>query len=506
MTAGQPSIMQRTAHGASWMLAWRSINRLLGLISTLILVRILTPDDFGIVSLAFAFSTALETMSTIGTETQLVRSPQLDQAMYDTAFTMNLCRAGFLMALIMLAADPAAWWFGDARLAGVLQAIALLSGLSGLNNIRLIDFQRDLDFRREFVALGVPRLIQAVSTILAALLLRSYWALIVGLFTGRLCGIAFGYLMKPHLPRLTFSAWRSLVSASLWTCAIGIALMVRDRVDIFVIGRNFGTTAAGLWTITVEIASLPLTELIGPIARAAMPGFAATLRGRDASNIRETLVRVLALVALLATPVGTGLSLVSGPLVAVALGARWREASQLIGLTAILFTPIALGLICNSFLIAHGRFRRIFFISASAALIRLVAVLAVGQYWGLPGVAASVGASVWAEQFLLATACLRSATVTPMEVLRHLWRPLMAAGLMVAVLAATGLGWVAPPDQGGLMLLLAGASLGAVTFTLSLVALWLLSARPAGPEPDLLELASRFVGSLLRTARRLLFV
>jgi O-antigen/teichoic acid export membrane protein len=485
------------------MLAWRSINRLLGLISTLILVRILAPEDFGIVSMAFAFSTALEAMSTIGTETQLVRSPRIDRAMYDTAFSMNLCRALLLLALIMLGAEPAAAWFGDARLADVLRAIALLSGLAGLNNIRLVDFQRELDFRGEFIALGVPRLLQAACTVAAALLMRSYWALIVGLFAGRLGGIAFGYLMKPYLPRLTFSAWRLLVAASLWTSGISIALMVRDRVDMFVIGRSFGPAAAGLWAITVEIASLPLSELVGPIARAAMPGFAATMRSADAAEVRETLVRVLALVWLLAIPVGTGISLVSGPLVAIALGPNWDAASPLIAVVAILLSPFALGLICTAFLVAHGRFRRIFFISAASAAFRLVAVLAVGRHWGILGVAASVGVSIWAEQLLLAMACLGSTAVAPGAILRQIWRPPVAAALMATALIVTRLGWIAPPDQAqALVLLLAGCALGMATFTSALLALWFLSGRPSGAETDLMDLAWRFLHPALRTVRR----
>src|SRR3954467_1306308 len=100
--AGTPSVAQRAAMGAGWIIAWRMATRNLGLLSTLILVRLLEPADFGLVALATGFISAIDALSAIGVEDALVRTPVLNRDTYDTGFSLNLMR-GLLTALLVAA-------------------------------------------------------------------------------------------------------------------------------------------------------------------------------------------------------------------------------------------------------------------------------------------------------------------------------------------------------------------------------------------------------------------
>ncbi|MGH7100237.1 MAG: oligosaccharide flippase family protein, partial [Stellaceae bacterium] len=71
--ARQGSILQRTAHGAAWVIAWRVVRRLIGIINTLILVRLLTPADFGLVALGYGFVSGLDVLCTLGVEQAIIR-------------------------------------------------------------------------------------------------------------------------------------------------------------------------------------------------------------------------------------------------------------------------------------------------------------------------------------------------------------------------------------------------------------------------------------------------
>ena len=113
---GTPSVGSRVAKGTGWVVAWRIASRNLGLLSTLILVRLLKPEDFGLVTLAAGFTNSVEMLSTIGVQDALVREAAPTRDMYDTAFSINLVR-GLLTALIIVAiAWPTADFFGDAEL------------------------------------------------------------------------------------------------------------------------------------------------------------------------------------------------------------------------------------------------------------------------------------------------------------------------------------------------------------------------------------------------------
>jgi O-antigen/teichoic acid export membrane protein len=506
MTEPSSSIIERTARGAGWMLAWRMLNRGLGLASTLILVRLLAPDDFGLISLAFAFSTTLDACATIGTEAQIIRSRDPGRSFYDTAFTMNVMRAALLALLTAAAAGVAARWFGDPRLENVLYVVAVLSLLQGFANIRLVAFQRDLRFDKEFLVLGVPRLLQTLATVGFAFWLRNYWGLLAGMLVGRGAGIMFGYALYPYLPRPTLREWRQLLAPSLWTWGISVAMIVRDRTDSFVIGRTFGTAAVGLYAVSVEIASLPLTELINPVSAAAMPGFAASLRAQDTHETRATYLRVLALTVLLAVPIGVGLSAVASPLVMLALGSRWQDAGALIAIMGLMFIPIAPGMVANALLVAHGRFRLLFQVMVAAAISRLVFVIGIGRHHGLTGVAMSVGMSVLIEQGALLAMAARTMRIGPGVLVRQAWRPAASAAVMAALLAAAGLGWtVAPPDAGAATLqLIAAMPLGAAAFLVAAITTWLAAGRPDAAETDILKMLTRTARTLGGSARALM--
>src|ERR1700684_2746347 len=115
-TSHPESLLIRTARGAGWVMAWRLGMRILGLVSTLVLVRLIQPADFGIIALATSFMQTLDGMLTLGTEEAVIREATPGQSFYDTAFTLNLLRGASVTLLVAALAWPAAGFFGDPRL------------------------------------------------------------------------------------------------------------------------------------------------------------------------------------------------------------------------------------------------------------------------------------------------------------------------------------------------------------------------------------------------------
>src|SRR5882757_3603238 len=93
------SVLASTVRGAGWVIAWRLGMRVLGLISTLVLVRLLVPSDFGLLALAASFSQTVDGMMTLGTEEAVIRQTNPDRSVYDTAWTLNVIR-GLTVAAI----------------------------------------------------------------------------------------------------------------------------------------------------------------------------------------------------------------------------------------------------------------------------------------------------------------------------------------------------------------------------------------------------------------------
>jgi O-antigen/teichoic acid export membrane protein len=118
------SILSRTARGAGWTIGWRFSTRLVGFCSTLVLVRLLTPDDFGIVSLAAGFFRALDSVAGFGVEGAIIRADRADRAIYDAGFTINVVRGAFTSVVLIVCATPLSRFFDNAHLVDVIYVLA----------------------------------------------------------------------------------------------------------------------------------------------------------------------------------------------------------------------------------------------------------------------------------------------------------------------------------------------------------------------------------------------
>ena len=272
------SITSRVVRGAGWMMAWRVVTRSLGFVSVLVLAGLLTPADFGIVVLESAVTGAIDSMSQLGVRDALVRLPEERREYYDTAFTLQVGR-GVLTALLIVGMSLfSTSVLAEPRVRPVLLVLAGLSFASGFENIGVVAWSRALDFRRQFVIQAAPRVVGFIVTTALAVLLRSYWALIIGSAVSRLLGVGMTYLLSPHRPGFGLAGWRYLLHFSFWSWAGSLAIMVLARADPFLLGPVLGVAGLGLFMLACDIAFLPVTELLEPACSALFPGFALANR------------------------------------------------------------------------------------------------------------------------------------------------------------------------------------------------------------------------------------
>lgn len=491
----EDSIATKGLHGAGWAFCWRLATRILGLVSTLILVRLLAPGDFGLVALASAFAGAIDALSNIGAEYALIREKSPDRALYDTAFTLNLLRGAITGACIAVAAVPVAAFLNEPRLGPVLWVLAAVSALASGENIGVVDFRRQFAFAQEFKLFLVPRIFGIATNIACALLLRSYWALVFGVAVTRIGRLVFSYMMHPYRPAISLRAWRQLIGFSFWVWAGSMVSLIRGRSDSFVIGRLLDPTRVGFFTVGTEVAALPATEVLGPVARSLFPAFAA-LEHR-AGSMGHAFLRVVSAVMIIVMPACVGLSLLADPLIKLAFGPGWLEAIPVVRIVAVTGIFYVITQTAGNALGARGEMRLMFWLSVPGASVRipLMAIMVITN--GL------LGASL-AQLLLLAIETLFYAVVTARrldfrvkDVIVCMWRCIAATLSMTLVLAGSGLGWADfNGDQMALVLYLVGSSLlGVAVFVATLGMLWLGAGRPDGAETML-------VGTIIRQLAR----
>jgi O-antigen/teichoic acid export membrane protein len=486
------AVLAKTAKGAGWVIGWRMATRILGLISTLVLVRLLQPADFGLVALSASFAQAIDAFSMIGVEDAVIRERAPTREVYDTGFTLSMLRGVLTGTLIAALAYPAAEFFSEPRLAEIVLVLGMATFLDGFANIGTVDFRRNFTFDKEFRFWILPRVLAIIAAITTAFVFRTYWALVVGIMSQRVLRVVFSYVMHPYRPRLSLRAWRHLVGYSLWTWATGVAVLVRDRADSILIGRLLDPTHVGIYSVGFEMASLPTTELVEPLCRASFSGFTAARH--SGLSPTETYLRIVSGAVLLTLPAGLGISLIADPIVKLAFGSGWVAATPLVQVLGVAGCATVLGNIGATLFRAHGRLTTTFRITLASVCLRVALLLAGISYDGLVGAGIGAGLAIAAEQLLYVVTIFRRFDLRLADLLDRIWRGLLAAVAMAGVLSATGLGWTASAattPAGYAADAVCGALLGAAVYVGVLLGSWLISGEPPGAEADAVALVRK---------------
>lgn len=145
-------------HGSFWMILLRWTLRLIGLVSTIILARLLTPADFGIVSMAMIVVGILEVLNQTGQQLAIIRLEHPTRDDYDAAWTISALVGVIIAVAILIVAPFTQSYFHEPRAVIVMQCLALRAFLSGLENVGVVDFRRDVRFDRFFTYNAYPKI------------------------------------------------------------------------------------------------------------------------------------------------------------------------------------------------------------------------------------------------------------------------------------------------------------------------------------------------------------
>jgi lipopolysaccharide exporter len=480
------SLGRTLARGSAWMIAFRLLDRSIGLISVLVLARVLTPADFGLVAMATALIAFVELFGMLGLEVALIQRPGATREHFDSAWTMNVLIGAGVALVLLLCAWPLASFYGDPRLIALVAFLGLGPLIQGCENIGVVAFRKELNFDREFRFLLSKRLLSFAITVALALWLRSYWALAIGMVSGRVTGIAISYALHPFRPRWSLSRAGDLLHFSIWLVAQNVFVFLKDRGPDFIIGRFAGAHALGMWSLANELSNLVGTELIQPMNRAALPTYSRLAEDRAA--LSAAYLSAAGLVAVLVMPLVVGLAAVAPLVVAVLLGPQWHDVGPLISLLAFHGLTDVFLRTAASAVLASGRPVVYVKIYALQACVLLPLSFWLTREYAVQGaVIATVGTALGLLP-LNATLVARALGVSGRQLLASVWRPLLAAAVMygVTVLAQPPIDAATLTAGRALLLLALYVPLGAATYIVVELSIWMLCGRPSGAEATLL--------------------
>ena len=485
------NIREKVAIGATWTVMMRVSIRVIGLISIVILARILTPDDFGIVALAGTLVLALEMLTAFGFETTLIRKRNVSADDYHAVWTLSLCRGVVLMFAIALLGPFAADVFDEPRLTDVFLMIALVPIIQGAANVGVVDFQRNLEFRKEYIVEVATKSVAFASTLVLAFAWKDYWAMIYGTVISEVFRTIVTYIVHPFRPKLTVRGAAPILSFSSWLLVINTMKFAINRSDKFIVGRFTNIATLGEYSLAFEISNLATSELVAPIRRAFLPGFAQVAHNK--SMLRQLYLDGFGLVLFIGAPIAGWIAATSSVIVPTVLGDKWLSTIPLLQLLALCGVFRVVTANTNPLLIALGKPKVIALRLALTMTIAIPLLLWLTKLNGAMGAALAVTITAFIAQLLNVTIVKKELEITLWHLLRPIWRSLLAT-IGMYLLLREFLTIIDLPSHGfvGVAVLLMCALVGLTAYIMIALGTWTIAGRPYGAERLLLDFLANF--------------
>jgi len=344
MSQDEKSVGHQVAKGAVWMVAARLAVKGIGIVSIMILARVLTPDDFGVIALASSIYAMIELMRSMGFDTVLIQNQNAGREHYDTAWTLQIIFSTIAALAMVIISQPLANYYGDERLAPVLWVMGCMTFLNGLANIGVVEFRKKMTFNKEFIFQVLVKLSGFIVTIPLALYWKSYWAMLMGMLVTRVVTLWLSYHMQSYRPKLSLSVYKEILGFSAWLFLNNVLKFMGLHGQNFITAKLAGSGGLGVLSISTEIGMLVSNELVAPINRAAYPGYA-----KVAGNVKELkslYLKILSHVALVSSFGGFVIASTASVFVPVLLGDKWMESIELLQIISI--SGVLVGLNSNA--------------------------------------------------------------------------------------------------------------------------------------------------------------
>lgn len=384
------STLARTAaRGALATLSAQGIRVVLQLLSVVVLARLLTPHDYGLIAVVLVLVGLGELLRDFGLTAASIQAPELSRGQRDTLFWINAGIGLVLAGLLLAAAAPLAALTGEPAMGPIAQWLSLALVLSGLATQHRASLMRDLRLSALAVIDVASAAIALAAAIAFAALEGSYWALVLQQLVAAgvmLVGVVAAGRWIPRPPSRRHDV-RALVGFGGRLVAAGLVQYAAKQVDTVLVSARFGTAAVGLYDRAQHVVLTPLAQVRSPLQSVALPVLARVQRDQPRFEAYVTAAQ-LALGYLIGLPIAM-LAGLAEPIVAIMLGDRWMPAAPLLRMFAIAGLLSTLSFVGYWVYLARGLGAELLRYTLVTSALR-IASIAIGACFGLVGVAVAI--------------------------------------------------------------------------------------------------------------------
>lgn len=335
--------LKKSLISVSWVSAFRVVYRLLSIVRTMILARLLSPTqfgDFGVASLVLAL---VEIFTETGINVFFVQQDEDDTITkyVSTAWVISIVRGMIIAGVVALASLPVSHFFNNSASINLILCIAFVPLIRGFINPAEAKFQKQLRFNKEFYLRFAIALADAIAAIAVTSMFRTPIGLVAGLIVGALVEVVISQIWIHPRPRLQFDHQqaRAIIGSGKWITGAGIASYFASKGVDMSIGKLLSTNSLGVYQMAYKFSVLFVDEFVEMINRVAFPIYVRI--GGDRQRLKKAFTKTYlgftgSMAALMAF-----VALFANPIVSILLGPAWHETTKYLQLLSLVGFAIA---------------------------------------------------------------------------------------------------------------------------------------------------------------------
>ncbi len=378
----------KMAHSLFWVGISSLFSRSFTMLTTLVLAGILSPDAFGVISLANLITAALGLFRDFGLSQAIIYQKKKVGQAADTAMLLSVSVSVVLFLIGFLIAKPAADFFRNPAVEDVVRVLPFSLVITAFSTIPASLLEKEMVFKRRALPEILSFATYFVVSVTLARLGFSYWSIIFGYMALCIVGLVATFAVSPWHPSLRFhlSVLREMVGFGSYAMFSTITVFIIRNVDSFSVGRILGTTPLGFYDLAYRIGNVTTTQITHVVGKVAFPAYVKM--GRDIEIVRGAYLKAYRWLSLVTIPVTCGIITFVPSFLHVFYGNKWDEAivaAQVIalyGLTRGLFSH------AGGVFMSFGRVNELFLITLGQLVVLAVAIYPVVAHFQLVGLAA----------------------------------------------------------------------------------------------------------------------
>jgi len=355
-----------------------------------ILARILSPHDFGLMGIAMLTMLILENFSQTGFQAALIQKKENIESYLNTAWTTMIVRGVVLFSILYFIAPYASTFFKSPDAKPIIQVVVISVLIQAFTNIGVIYFQKELEFKKMFIYQLSGTLADFTVAVSAAIILKNVWALIFGLLAGNFVRFVVSYLIHPYRPRIRFDLKKikELSVFGRWVFGSNILMFLTTQGDSVIVGKILGTTMLGFYQMAYRISNMPATEITHVISQVTFPAYAKIQD--NIPKLREAYLKVLQFTAFLSFPIAGLIFVLARDFTRIFLGEKWMPMVPAMQVLVLWGLIRSMGATTGSVFQGIGKPEVITKLQFVVLALLVISIYPLATRWGILGVSLAV--------------------------------------------------------------------------------------------------------------------